>query len=170
MSVVLSLVGRYENTYNGWMTWMQNLSSTRPFMVSVGNHESECHSAVCLAEKEKGQALRNFTAYNKRWAMPSASSGGVLNMWYSFNYGPVHFVGLNTETDFPGAGEEHTGDSGNKNLPAGGFGRSGEYLDWLARDLAAAASPANRTARPWIIACGHRPGMGSPDVAKLFDQ
>ena len=46
-------------------------------------------------------------------------------MWYSFNFGAVHYVSLNTETDFPGAGEEHTGDSGFKNLPAGGFGYKG---------------------------------------------
>jgi len=76
-------------------------------------------------------------------------------MWYSFNYGPVHFVSLNTETDFPGAAEENTGDSGDKHLPAGHFGRDGEYLAWLAADLKAAA--ADKQARPWIVACGHRP-------------
>jgi hypothetical protein len=58
--------------------------------------------------------------------MPSESSDGVLNMWYSFDRGPVHWVSLNSETDFPGAGEENAGDSGDKNLPAGHFGRDGE--------------------------------------------
>jgi hypothetical protein len=50
---------------------------------------------------------------------------------------------------------EHTGDSGDKSLPAGHFGRDGEYLAWLEADLAAAS--ANRATRPWIIAGGHRP-------------
>ena len=35
--------------------------------------------------------------------MPSRESFGSKNMWYSFNYGPVHFVNINTETDFPSA-------------------------------------------------------------------
>ena len=81
-------------------------------------------------------------------------------MWYSFNFGAVHYVSLNTETDFPGAGEEHTGDSGFKNLPAGGFGYKGEYLQWLENDLKqaqAARQSRAPNARPWIVAIGHRP-------------
>lgn len=94
--------------------------------------------------------------------MPSVESGGHQhsNMWYSFNFGTVHYVSLNTETDFPGAGEETTGDSGFKNLPAGGFGYDGEYLKWLENDLKEAdeARKANApNARTWIIAIGHRP-------------
>jgi hypothetical protein len=75
-------------------------------MVSPGNHESECHIAQCLIHsKEYGEKLNNFTAYNKRWHMPSDTSNGALNMWYSFNIGPVHVVSLNSETDFPSAEE-----------------------------------------------------------------
>jgi hypothetical protein len=60
--------------------------------------------------------------------MPSESSGGVLNMWYSFNYGPVHFVQINTETDYPGApNDQYTYGTGN-----GGFG---DQLAWLEADL-----------------------------------
>ena len=33
--------------------------------------------------------------------MPSAQSGGVENFWYSWDYGMVHFIQFNTETDFP---------------------------------------------------------------------
>ncbi len=119
--------------------------------------ESECHGAFCMTEKRYYENLRNFTAYNARWSMPSASSGGILNMWYSFNHGPIHFVSLNTETDFPGAGEENTGDSGDKRLPAGHFGPDGAYLRWLEADLKQASTLAQRTSRPWIVAGGHRP-------------
>lgn len=88
--------------------------------------------------------------------MPSKESGGAMNMWYSFDYGPVHFISINTETDFNGAVEEHYGDSGIiGGLKAGGFAQDGEYLRWLEADLAAA--DANRNVRPWIVAYGHRP-------------
>lgn len=41
--------------------------------------------------------------------MPSPESKGTLNMHYSFNYGPVHFVSIDTETGYPGAAEEVSG-------------------------------------------------------------
>lgn len=142
----------YETVYNGFMNWMQNISSIMPYMVAVGNHESECHSPACIAS-DRAKDLRNFSAYNARYNMPAAASNGVDNMWYSWNYGPVHFISINTETDFKGAPEEHRGDSGV--WPAGGFGRDGEYLAWLEADLKAANE--SRGVRPWIIAGGHRP-------------
>eukprot|EP01052_Picozoa_sp_SAG31_P016686 SAG31_NODE_1114_length_9852_cov_2.761509_6_plen_258_part_00 len=109
----------------------------------------------------------NFTAFNARWHMPSQSSGGALNMWYSWNYGPVHFVSINTETDFPTAEERRHGDA--SSMPAGKFGRPGEYLAWLEADLAKAY--ANRAMRPWIIAGGHRPCCHDiPGVARLFEK
>lgn len=150
----------YEAVYDQYMEWMENVMSTKPFMTAVGNHESECHSPNCVASAAHHNALRNFTAYNTRWHMPSLESGGVLNMWYSFDYGPVHFVVINSETDFSGAEEEHYGDScgpskGAFCLPAGGFAPEGEYLRWLEADLVKAH--ADRAQRPWIVAIGHRP-------------
>ncbi len=53
--------------------------------------------------------------------MPSAESGGAASMWFSFDWGPVHVTSINTETDFPGAGEETTGDAHMPWFPAGGF-------------------------------------------------
>lgn len=150
-----SLANCYETTYNGFMNWMQNITSIMPYMVSPGNHESECHSPACIMDSHVGRALRNFSAYNHRWRMPSASSNGVLNMWYSFNYGPAHIVSINTETDFEGAEEEGTGDSHFKRFPAGSFAPKGEYLRWLEEDLRKAQS--DRTSRPWVILGGHRP-------------
>ncbi|EDQ89016.1 uncharacterized protein MONBRDRAFT_25809 [Monosiga brevicollis MX1] len=160
----------YESAYNGYMNWIQNLTATMPYMVSVGNHESECHSPACVADTKIGNALRNFSAYNTRWHMPSEDSKGVLNMWYSWNYGPVHFISLNTETDFPGAGEENTGDSHDPFMPAGHFAPDGTYLAWLEQELAAAH--ANRAQRPWIIAGGHRPfpDIAANGVQELFER
>ena len=145
----------YEPAYDGFMAWNENITNTIPMMVTPGNHESECHDPYCILRlQDVGLHLNNFSAYNTRWAMPSAESGGVLNMWYSFNWGPVHITSINTETDWVGAGEETTGDSHFKFLPAGGFGADGQYLSWLEADLAAAAADPQVS---WIIAAGHRP-------------
>merc|ERR1712093_386978 len=97
------------------MNWMQNISASKPLMVSPGNHESECHSPNCILSG-KASSLSNFSAFNARWHMPSAESGqhGGHNMWYSWNFGPVHFVSIDTETDWP---EAHERDLGDAHLP-----------------------------------------------------
>ena len=143
----------YEDVTAGWFEWISNLSATLPYHVSVGNHESSCHSPVCLVDLVGiGLHESNFSAYTHRWEMNNHNSGGTSNMWYSVRRGGVHFVSINTETDFVGAEEAKTDDS--HLLPAGGFGAPGEYMRWLAADLAAAAAdPSVR----WIIASGHRP-------------
>ena len=136
------------------MDWLQNLTTTLPYMTTPGNHESECHSPACIVGiLGKGEKLKNFTAYNARWKMPSRQSRGVDAMWYSWNQGAIHFVGANSETDWKGAGEETHGDSGI--LPAGGFAPDGAYLAWLEADLAAARAPGSPT--KWIVVGGHRP-------------
>eukprot|EP01064_Diplonema_japonicum_P017801 TRINITY_DN2615_c0_g1_i1.p1 TRINITY_DN2615_c0_g1~~TRINITY_DN2615_c0_g1_i1.p1 ORF type:complete len:459 (+),score=157.36 TRINITY_DN2615_c0_g1_i1:71-1447(+) len=164
--------GLYEEAYNGYVNWMQNLSANSAYMVSPGNHESECHSPECVTDPFTGLQLNNFSAFNARWHMPSKTSNGVMNMWYSWNFGPIHFVSLNTETDFPGAGEEHRGDSGI--YPAGSFGAKGQYLAWLEADLKAAHEARTSgapNARKWIVAGGHRPCCGDiPGVQQLFDK
>eukprot|EP00434_Breviolum_minutum_P043017 symbB.v1.2.038317.t1/scaffold5927.1/size22389/3 len=37
----------YETAYNGYLNWLQNLTASMAYMVSPGNHESECHSPAC---------------------------------------------------------------------------------------------------------------------------
>jgi len=148
----------YEAAYNGYMRWLEPISSKVPYMVSPGNHESECHSPACITNHAKwGLPLSNFTAFNKRWAMPYPSSGGSSNMWFSWNLGPMHLVSLDTETDWKGAEEEGTGDSHQKNLPSGSFGAPGEYLKWLENDLRAAFADRAAGRCHWIVAGGHRP-------------
>jgi len=146
----------YEAVYDKYMDWMQDVMESKPYMTVPGNHESECHSPNCLANRAHAQSLRNFSAYNARWAMPSKESGGTLNMWHSFDYGPIHFVACNSETDFPGAASYDYGDGGKIiGLKAGHFAPDGAYVKWLEADLAKAH--ANRAERPFIVAMGHRP-------------
>lgn len=149
----------YESVYNAYIDWLQNLTAHMPYMVSPGNHESECHSPLCFISGH-AKHLNNFSAFNTRWHMPSEESNARKGsaMWYSFNYGDVHFVSINSETDWPGAEEEFTGDGHFKSLPAGGFGQDGEYLKWLEADLAAAEKSRRETGSPrFIIGGGHRP-------------
>lgn len=145
----------YEDVYNGYMRWFENISNTIPYMVLPGNHETECHSIPCITGG-KGESLKNFSAYNARWHMPSDVSGGVLSMWYSFNYGAVHFVSINTETDWVHAQEEKGG-LPNSYYECGSFGRPGEYMAWLEEDLKKAVKERAAGIRPWIIVGGHRP-------------
>merc|ERR1712100_51834 len=69
----------YEAVYDGWMKWMENITDSLPYMVTPGNHESECHSPACLVSSDIKHSLANFSAYNARWSMPSKESGGVSN-------------------------------------------------------------------------------------------
>ena len=91
--------------------------------------------------------------------MPSAESGsGALNMHYSFNFGPAHFVSIDTETGYPGAAEETR-----YVLPCGRFE---EQLAWLEADLIEANK--HRDVRPWIFAQGHHPMYQGNSVNEDF--
>lgn len=82
--------------------------------------------------------------------MPGPLSGGVENFWFSWDNGPVHFIQVNTETDFPNAPDEPGGEGAEN---AGPFAPPGTQLAWLERDLA----NVDRKKTPWIIVGGHRP-------------
>ena len=121
--------------------------------------------------------IRNFTAYQNRFRMPGAETGGVGNFWYSFDYGLAHFVSLDGETDFANSpeypfaadltgNETHPTESQTYITDSGPFGAiDGSYKDntayaqykWLAEDLAS----VDRTKTPWVIVMSHRPMYSS---------
>jgi len=148
----------YETAFNEYMNDITTWSTRLPYMVAPGNHEAECHDPSCLTSSDKRDKLSNFTAYNGRFHMPSDESGGVLNMWYSFNYQNVHFISIDTETGYPGAAEETR-----YVLPCGGFGNQ---MQWLEADLIAAS--ADRATRPWILVQGHHPLYNGDSVNADF--
>ncbi|RLN48620.1 hypothetical protein BBJ28_00004724 [Nothophytophthora sp. Chile5] len=138
----------YEEVYNKWMNSLAPIMSVVPYMVLVGNHEAECHSPACQLSQSKKDMLGNYTAYNARWKMPYTESSGALNMWHSFDHGPIHFTSLSTETDYPNA-PTNAYTLTNKN------GNFGDQLSWVESELEKA--DANRANVPWIIVGMHRP-------------
>ncbi|GMG16561.1 unnamed protein product [Phytophthora fragariaefolia] len=138
----------YEQVYNKFMNSMTNIMRRMAYMVLVGNHEAECHSPSCLMSDSKLNQLGNYSAFNSRFRMPSNESGGVLNMWYSYEYASVHFTTVSSETDYPNfpSNAYHTHHT---------YGHFGDQLAWLEEDLKAAN--ANRDKMPWLIVGMHRP-------------
>lgn len=68
--------------------------------------------------------------------------GNTESLFYSFNIGPVHFIGFSTEVYY-------FMNYGIKTL-------INQYT-WLEKDLQEANLAANREVRPWIVTFGHRP-------------
>lgn len=71
--------------------------------------------------------------------------------WYSFEYGMLHYVMIDTETDFAKAPD---GPGGSAGLNSGPFGETADQqLAFLAADLAS----VDRAVTPWLVVGGHRP-------------
>ena len=134
----------YESTYDEFLESVEKFTNNKPYMVCPGNHDVSCHSIWDFGCSE---SFKNFTAFNSRFKMPD---NGSKNMWYSFNFGPIHFVSINTETDYPNSPINPDTLVGSPS--GGGFGNQ---LEWLENDLKKAVE--NRYETPWIIVYGHRP-------------
>uniref|UniRef100_U5ERP5 Purple acid phosphatase n=1 Tax=Corethrella appendiculata TaxID=1370023 RepID=U5ERP5_9DIPT len=119
-----------ENALVGdqFMNQIQSIAAYSPYMVCAGNHEEKY----------------NFSNYRERFSMP----GGGESLMYSFNMGPVHFIGFSTEAYY----------FMNYGLKSLVF-----QYEWLEKDLIEASKPENRALRPWIITFGHRPMYCSND-------
>lgn len=136
----------YEGSWDAWQDEMEPITANAAYMTLPGNHEVTCTEVTPFLCPH---SQRNFTAYRHRFRMPSLESGGVENMWFSYDYGSVHFIHINTETDFP-------------NSPMGpgtwwNGGPFGDQLAWFEADLADAVKQRSNGVTPWIIVCGHRP-------------
>lgn len=152
----------YETILNEFYDQISNVSAYKPYMVGPGNHEANCDNGG-TKDKKKGISYTvdicipgqtNFTGYQSHWRMPNAESGGKKNMWYSYDYGSVHFVQFNTETDLGNGiiGPDEPKGSAKEN--AGPFGSyPNEQYDWLNKDLAS----VDRCKTPWVVVAGHRP-------------
>ncbi|EFX04943.1 acid phosphatase [Grosmannia clavigera kw1407] len=186
----------YESNWDLWQQWVQNLTIRLPYMVMPGNHEAACAefdgpnnelTAYLVDDKANGTApkseltyfscppsQRNYTAFQHRFRMPGSETGGVGNMWYSFDYGLAHFISLNGETDYayspewpfirdtdgvatePRENQTYITDSGPFGyIKDNAYTKTEAYeqYQWLVRDLAA----IDRSKTPWVFVMSHRP-------------
>ncbi|HEY2854545.1 MAG TPA: Ig-like domain-containing protein, partial [Gemmatimonadaceae bacterium] len=127
--------------YQSYLFDVDDWLPLHPFVPVEGNHDSRPSNG-------NGQAYLDLFELPRNGA--SASFPDHAERYYSFDYGPVHFVALDTEFTFLD--------------PT----RQPEQLRWLAADLAS-------TAQPWTIAFLHRAPYSSggehgssPDVRAAF--
>ena len=116
-----SLGGASYAQYDDWLfgvyaPWLRS----RPLFPSIGNHDDEV---------DFGKPYRDVFVLPENGV--SATYPDHAERYYSFNYGPVHFVALDTELAFRDPGRRQA------------------QLAWLAADLAA-------TSQPWRVAFFHR--------------
>eukprot|EP00009_Paramoeba_aestuarina_P006214 CAMPEP_0201524536 /NCGR_PEP_ID=MMETSP0161_2-20130828/23152_1 /ASSEMBLY_ACC=CAM_ASM_000251 /TAXON_ID=180227 /ORGANISM="Neoparamoeba aestuarina, Strain SoJaBio B1-5/56/2" /LENGTH=459 /DNA_ID=CAMNT_0047923993 /DNA_START=49 /DNA_END=1428 /DNA_ORIENTATION=+ len=143
----------FEGVWNEFFANMQPVMSNIAYMVCPGNHEK--YSSDPLIHK----GANNFTAYEQKFRMPGLESVGVAtNSFYSFDFGPVHIISINTEASFTGYPVDPLPQNAtHEEIEEPSPEDETEYLqmNWLVEDLQKAT--ANRANVPWIIVGGHRP-------------
>jgi hypothetical protein len=91
------------------------LGARIPYVTGIGNHE----------------AYVNYTAFESRFFMPGAQSGGWRNRWFSYDVGCVHVTSMSSEHDM----EEGT-----------------PQYKWIDEDL----RRARENGACWMLFMGHR--------------
>lgn len=116
--------GEDSSQWRAWFRGLDNVIGQTAFVPVMGNHE-------CC---DKNWEMRLPTAYLRYFQPPSNGSSQFDRYYYSFDYGPVHFVVLCTS-------ESELADF-QQNL-------SSEQMAWLRQDLAASG-------QPWKVVLMHR--------------
>ncbi|DBB10212.1 TPA: hypothetical protein ACH3X3_001785 [Trebouxia sp. C0006] len=129
-----------ETMWDVFMDQFEVLATKAPVMLVAGNHERDFPSSGDRYNTAEDSGGECGVPFYQRFNMPYNTSMPYLDdqgttrtpSWYSFNHGPIHFLGYTTELDFsPG---------------------SPQYL-FITTDLAA----VNRSVTPWVVVNGHRP-------------
>ena len=109
--------------------------------------ESGIQPSSLLSRRER--CKRFLPTLTHAMVIVMAVTGTNTNMFYSYDYGNVHFISLSTESDYP--------DSPIDPSPYSGWRVQDEYfqVNWLLQDLEMAQK--NRKNVPWIIVGAHRP-------------
>ncbi|XP_024013759.1 purple acid phosphatase 21 [Eutrema salsugineum] len=95
----LSYADSHQPLWDSFGRLMETLASTRPWMVTEGNHEIESYPIV--------EEHISFKAYNARWLMPHVESLSHSNLYYSFDTAGVHTVMLGSYTHFDSRSDQY---------------------------------------------------------------
>eukprot|EP01133_Synstelium_polycarpum_P018257 gene18257-21849_t len=121
---------------------IEEVSSRAPWMVSIGNHEWD------YTKQSFRPSWSNYgtdsggecgVPFNNRYHM-TGEEGPARNLWFSYDYGPIHFVQMSAEHDFLIGSPQN---------------------DWIENDL----KNVDRSVTPFVVFSGHRPMYCSTDQA-----
>ncbi|KAJ0028407.1 hypothetical protein Pint_35948 [Pistacia integerrima] len=87
----LSYADTQQPLWDSFGRLVEPYASSRPWMVTEGNHEIETFPII---------QPHGFKAYNARWRMPYEESGSSSNLYYSFDVSGTHIIMLGSYTDF----------------------------------------------------------------------
>lgn len=149
----------YETWWRQWWQALQPFTTSTPFMASPGNHEVSCR---CLEYPQ----TRDFRVFKTKFSyagqyVAHQRRGSPDGMWYSFDYGPVHFVSFSSESDYPGSPVDvKKKKKKTEKTTTNGFSSFSSFsqqpmsqLEWIQWDL----SRVNRSNTPFVIVYAHRP-------------
>ncbi|KAI3894435.1 hypothetical protein MKX03_003840 [Papaver bracteatum] len=94
----LSYADFFQPFWDTFGQLVEPLSSSRPWMVTQGNHEIEKFPLL---------HPKPFTAYNARWRMPYEESASSSNLYYSFEISGVHVIMLGSYADFESDSDQY---------------------------------------------------------------
>ncbi|XP_024515979.1 purple acid phosphatase 18 [Selaginella moellendorffii] len=93
----LSYADYYQPLWDSFGRLVEPAASSRPWMVTQGNHDVE--RIPLLA--------RPYKAYNSRWSMPHSESDSPSNLFYSFDVASVHVVMLGSYAAYDQRSEQY---------------------------------------------------------------
>ncbi|KAI7845277.1 hypothetical protein COHA_001120 [Chlorella ohadii] len=159
-----------------WDVYFDQLGPTvrrMPYMTTVGNHERDWPGSGDRFPAQYDSGGECGIPYYRRTRMPTAEED---KPWFSFDFGPIHFIQYSTGKEPPGAWfalwkalsgchsvlflgalecapalfQPHTHPF---NFAEHLFERGSEQRAWIEADLKA----VNRSRTPWVVVGGHRP-------------
>ena len=116
--------GEDHTQWQAWFHGVKGLIDRIPFVPLMGNHETY----------DQNWQVRLPEAYLKYFAVPENASRDFSRYYYSFDYGEVHFIVLNSQWDETEAFKP---------------GLMAEQLEWLRKD-------AEGSSKKWKIALIHK--------------
>ncbi|KFM27138.1 Purple acid phosphatase 15 [Auxenochlorella protothecoides] len=81
--------GTFQPRWDKWARLAEPVTSSVPFLFTVGNHEMEPQSNG-----------RKFVSYNARYPSNYEASGSSNALWYSVNVGPAHIAFITSYADY----------------------------------------------------------------------
>eukprot|EP00731_Ephydatia_muelleri_P012123 Em0006g1017a len=119
----------YSSMWEVYFDQIQQIATSVPFMVAIGNHERNWPYTSPGTFNNSGSGGECGIPHEMRFPMPTPARDSP---WYSFNYGSAHFIVMSTEHSFQKGSSQYS---------------------YIYSDL----KSVNKTNTPWIIFAGHRP-------------